>query len=84
MERHKERIKDYRSEEQTKMMSVEEKESLSSLEQEGIIVYQLRGDLAWVTVSCVRLNDGFLGQLLSDIESTVDDLKSRIEDVESR
>ena len=66
------------------MMSGEEKEILSSLEQEGIIIYQLRGDLAWVTVSCVDSTDGFLGGLLSDIESTVDDLRSRIEDVESR
>lgn len=69
MERHKERIKDYRSDEQAKMTSGEEKEILSSLEQEGIIIYELRGHLSWVTVSCVRLSDGFLATLLSDIES---------------
>src|SRR5262245_41481556 len=91
MESHKERIKNHRSEEQAKMMSGEEKEIVSSLEQEGIIIYQLSGELSWVTVSCVRLNDGFLTTLLSatqstlsDIESTVNDLKSRIEDIESR
>ena len=84
MESHKERIKNYRSEEQAKMMSEEEKEIVSSLEQEGIIIYQRSGELSWVTVSCVRLNDGFVGTLLSDIESTVDDLKSRIEDIGRR
>jgi hypothetical protein len=86
MERHKEQIKkDFRLDEEAKARSEEEKEILSSLEREGIIVYQLRGEqLSWVTLSCVRLNDGFLGGLLSGIESTVNDLKSRIEDVENR
>lgn len=80
----KEGIKPHLSHEQAKMMSEEEKKSLSSLEREGIIIHEIRGDLSWVTVSCVRLNDGFLGHLLSDIESTVDYLRSRIDDIESR
>jgi hypothetical protein len=65
-------------------MTGQEKEAVASLERQGIILFELRGDLQWVTLSCVRLSQGFLPHLLSDVESTIDQLKSRIDDIESR
>jgi hypothetical protein len=75
MEWHKEQLKKYLSDEKAKTMNEEDKKFFSSLEREGIIVFGK--DLSWVTVSCVRLNDGFLGHMLSAIESTVDNLGRR-------
>ena len=65
-------------------MTGEEKEAVASLNRQGIIMFQLGGDLQWVTLSCVRLSQGFLPHLLSDVEATINQLKSRIDDIESR